>query len=883
MQQLRACQKEALEKFEEYFYKNSDENDRGIISMCCGSGKTRTSYEIIKSCIKKKEKFFILATSRVKLIYQLANDYIKWSKLDKIGLNIKVVGGSGEEHKNITLSNIDDIKNSIKGHVCHDKRPLLLITTYNSCNKIVNAVKGNKELHPNLTILDEAHNTTGDNAKMNHNLIAKSTDDDEDFSSGKYLFMTATPVKLILKDKNSSFQNNETLYSMGNKRIYGDVVYEYTFYRGFNDNPPVLVPFDTIYYVKKDEIPVDLKKALENKTKTEKQYMYFKTISSFLIKNIKKYKLKHVLVYLQNQEKIEIMNKEIKKITDEQKIKYNINSIHSNQSKKIRADNLEKFRDKKNESNILLSVGIFDEGVDEPCIDAVMFAEERNTQTRIVQNIGRCLRIDPNNQHKKKGYVLIPNIVYEFNDEDTDNEIDVKKNYSSHFKTIRKIASVLHEDNKEYFYIKYVKGDMPDESDEEENDKNELCDDYYKADIKTKNENMTDIDTDNIPDLSKYFKSECTNGDISNESLQNIKELIKKYEINSLNKYGEFARKSKIPYIYLHEEFKTEWISWGHFLQEKSYTYTEAKEFISKKFKNKFKEPKEWIDYYCSIINNELNNKENNEITDELLIEIIKIPNRPKEYYKGDWIDWADFLSLENDATKQIGLIKTIADEQSKADKNIKVLMNNDHERIKRLIKGDYNDISLKSDLVEIKKYIDTQLDLDCILQPRVFLKNNGNFDKCCIQCRPKDNDKYTIPIIIYPEENKFKYDLENLYVNKLPENIKMNRTKEIFVQNPKILTQFDAIIKECRQIINENKKNEEIINNTVDQKDVNDSVAINQNENDDIDELFQEFKKDNQKIKLENKTDEQKNSKNKILVKGNKKSEKKMIEDTYL
>jgi len=52
MDKLRKCQQEALNAFEKYYYID-EEDDRGIISMCCGSGKTRTTYEIIKLCIEK--------------------------------------------------------------------------------------------------------------------------------------------------------------------------------------------------------------------------------------------------------------------------------------------------------------------------------------------------------------------------------------------------------------------------------------------------------------------------------------------------------------------------------------------------------------------------------------------------------------------------------------------------------------------------------------------------------------------------------------------------------------------------------------------------------------------------------------------------------------
>jgi superfamily II DNA or RNA helicase len=61
MQKLRDCQKQAIYNFNKYFYIDNDgENDRGIISMCCGSGKTRTMYEIIKLCHSCYNKNFLL-------------------------------------------------------------------------------------------------------------------------------------------------------------------------------------------------------------------------------------------------------------------------------------------------------------------------------------------------------------------------------------------------------------------------------------------------------------------------------------------------------------------------------------------------------------------------------------------------------------------------------------------------------------------------------------------------------------------------------------------------------------------------------------------------------------------------------------------------------
>jgi predicted helicase len=60
--------------------------------------------------------------------------------------------------------------------------------------------------------------------------------------------MTATPVKLLLKNKNSSFNNDETVYSMDNDIIYGKIIYEFSFYEGMYGENPILVPFKTIHF-----------------------------------------------------------------------------------------------------------------------------------------------------------------------------------------------------------------------------------------------------------------------------------------------------------------------------------------------------------------------------------------------------------------------------------------------------------------------------------------------------------------------------------------------------------------------------------------------------------------------------------------------------------
>lgn len=798
MENLRDCQEEAIHNFDKYFYIDNDgENDRGIISMCCGSGKTRTMYEIIKLCkITYNKKFFIVATSRIKLIYQLFKNFNDWKLIEDINFNIKIIGGSGEEYSKDTLSNsIDDvIENNI-----NNNNPLIIITTYQSSNKIIEAIKGKNKLLPDLIILDESHNTTGENEKQNRTLIKKSDDDPENiFYSDKYLFMTATPVQLLLKNKDAPYNNDETVYTMNNEAIYGKIIYEYSFFQGINSINPILVPFETIYYTAKDEIPEDIKQTIISMNKIEKQTFYFETISDFLIENITKYNLNYILVYLQNKEKLDLMKNKLENIIINLNLNYKVYTILSDQKKSDRTKNLQKFKINRQSANILLSVGIFDEGVDEPCIDSVMFAEERNTESRIVQNIGRCLRLSTG---KKKSYVIIPNIVYEFN---TDNSnLSITNTYSSCFKKIREVISILKKPCKNKFYKKYVKGVDPYCSDDEDNDKINLADNYVFENITNNNEDIMNNNEDtklfNI-NLSKYYNQLCTNDSICNELLENIKLLIRDADIKSVYDYGIYFKNT--PYQILHNEYKSEWISWSHILYDTVYSYEDAKQFIQS-LNIKFKDSTEWIKYYNDLLHDELN--DNRTSNYDLFNNIIKIPNRPKEYYKGEWVDWNDFLNLNTDNSNTL-LINQNGNSENKADKNIRIFINTDSDKVMKFNNGEYNDIILKTNILPIKNYIDQALGIKSRLVPRILIKKNGNFDKLCINCYKINKETQKPLIIIWPDDRKYMYDPINLHNNNINFTTEIKRNRDEYIQNNDIIRLFEELIIECKNTVNKFK-----------------------------------------------------------------------------
>lgn len=827
----RKCQKEAIDKFEKYFY--DDENNRGIISMCCGSGKTYTTFLLLKKCIQEhKEKFFVVETSRVLLIQQLFFDMISWFKKENINISIRTMGGEGDFDatslegqmskkeidkliKNAQISGDTNIKNAIKS--CNEEHPLLIITTYNSGFKLRNAIDGDSKLYPDLLILDECHNTTGENAKFHQDLIAVG---DEKFSSNKYLFMTATPLELVLKNKNSGFTNDETVYSMSNETIYGERIYEYTFYEGIKDK--ILIPFDIIHLVENDGFDEDLKNKIKQKTREEKQDIYFKHISNFLVDSIKKYNMKHILVYLQDQAKIDLMRGWIEHVSKEKGETHEIYSIISEDKKTKRKTELAKFRNNDGYPKILLTVAIFNEGVDEPCIDSVMFAQERNSDTVIAQNIGRCIRVDKNNPNKKS-YVLIPNVLYEYGNDEEKKEI-----ISSRFKRIREVAKIINKDIKDHFYKKNVKGKdkkvITDNDSLEE--KIELHDEIKLDNVKKSKNDTNNIKKEDVIDLKKYYNSKKTNENIANKTLEDIMKLARKNKIDTVKKYGEYCKKMSLPYMYLHEEFKRDWVSWGEFFNKKTFSLEDSKKFIKKHVNMKnIHTSEDFVEYFYDILKKELNGKRDTSVTDEFINQIISIPNRPADYYKGDWKGWEDFLgkSLYNKTLKinEVGN----SSKETNAESNLKNLLNGDKEKISKFQKNDFNDVKLPNelDLKIIGNYFDNMFGINSLVVPRIRINNNGKYESCVLNISRKEDNKYKIPIVVKVDTESYTYDPDIGNLPKFLNKDKCDKTMNEYFKNKDIKDLLKKVSEYCKKItkndiekLDEKQKPKKVIRQTI-------------------------------------------------------------------
>ena len=413
------------------FYKN---NNIGKLIHSCGLGKALLGILIVQ---KLNCKSVVIGVPSIYLQKQMKNEIMKIFNNNK---NILYIGGETEKNENYTIESTtkeDDI-NKFINKVSHDCK--FLITTYDSCYKLLNY-----KFKFNFKIGDEAHHLVGSECENTKNSFHK-------IKSDKTLFMTAT--EKIVENNN---RTNKVIFSMDDKKIFGNVIDIKSINWAIENkkitdyNLIILKNTETeinniINSLNLDEInKQDTNSIIHNK------YLF---ISAFMsLKSIEAYSdLTHILIYTNKTENAELVKDYIDIILKLNIINIDIDidnknyynkALHSNskenlhdiklQDGSIKEGEVSKF--KKASWGIISSVYIFGEGFDCPKLNGVVFAENMDSDIRIVQSTLRPNRLD-NNFPNKKAYVIIPYI-------DTENFItDDDDSFNKCRKIIAKIRIV---------------------------------------------------------------------------------------------------------------------------------------------------------------------------------------------------------------------------------------------------------------------------------------------------------------------------------------------------------------------------------------------------------------------------------------------------------
>ena len=407
----RDHQRNALDKCLEHFAVES----RGKLIHPCGSGKSLTGYwffrymqsnnvlivvpslQLVRQTLKTWSRELLCEGIDIDWIAICSDEDVK--TIDDPALRIADIGIEVNTDINSIANFLQESSNKIK----------LVITTYQSGNALIDAAKKVKAKF-DIGIFDEAHKTVGNKKK----LFAKLLDDDNIFIS-KRLFMTATE-RVFRGD-------SDEIVSMDNEQIYGQVVDQFSFKAALEQKPPILTDYRIVSTsIKQSEIR-DLIDSNVFIRADKKSWSYEADASTFaslitLRKMIKKHGIKHVISFhssIKRAEEFKELNDQINQLEGNDSQVYSFH-IKGKDGTGVRTDIINRFT--YYEPSLITNARCLTEGVDIPQVDAVLFADPKQSKVDIVQAAGRAMRIYPN---KAFGYIIVP-VVLDGEDENTIEE-----------------------------------------------------------------------------------------------------------------------------------------------------------------------------------------------------------------------------------------------------------------------------------------------------------------------------------------------------------------------------------------------------------------------------------------------------------------------------
>ena len=345
----------AKENCIEYFKKN----DRGILSMPCGTGKTFSSF-----LISNDYKQIIFISPLKQFAKQNLDRYIEYGYNKD---NTLLVNSDGER-------DIEQVEKFIK-----DKKKFVISSTYCSVDIIYESLKymNQKEV---LIIVDEFHNISKTNMideEDNFNKIL--------YSQYRILFMSATPRVYEMEDEED--ESEET-----NKELFGEIVYNMTFTEAIEKK------YITDYRIWLPSIHEDTDK-LDNELSVYEIDLVIKAKCTFLFSCLLNNGSKKCIVYCIDNEEINKMREAIIKLNEFYALDYEMDQITASDSETKRTSILNKF-ETNNKIQILFSIRILDECIDIPKCDSIYITYPSQSKIRTIQRMCRCIRTDKNNRYK---------------------------------------------------------------------------------------------------------------------------------------------------------------------------------------------------------------------------------------------------------------------------------------------------------------------------------------------------------------------------------------------------------------------------------------------------------------------------------------------------
>ena len=348
--------------------KELEENDKCLVKMFCGTGKSLIMKELQ---LLKDKTFYAYVFPSLSLIEQFCCDYLKHKKYLKISSDDK------------STTDLNTIENYLKNK---KQKCKIICITYQSFHLIVNLLE-KLSLKLQVCIFDEAHHAVGETYQR---LIF------ENDVCEKQIFFTATPKNangIVMLDRYYTEKN-----------MCGKLVYDYSYLKGVNEE--YLNPF---------EIRIDM--YIENTNKS----VYESIVRAIFTSGNNRVLTFHSDVNTERDTSVynfvnESLLRETFKYVMEQEFpekqnhytNISIVALGSSISMMERKQILQTFDETSdNDIMILSSCETIGEGIDTKNANMCVFVDPKTSYVKIIQNIGRIVRKEFG-KNKPNSTILIP-------------------------------------------------------------------------------------------------------------------------------------------------------------------------------------------------------------------------------------------------------------------------------------------------------------------------------------------------------------------------------------------------------------------------------------------------------------------------------------------
>jgi len=401
----REHQQRALRNADAYFVGNN--NRRGKIIHPCGSGKSLTGYWIAHGL---KAKMVLIAVPSLALVRQTLGVWTREAvangrKMDWIAVcsdeGVSKSDNPAMRTFELGIKVTTDVEEISKFLASDAEEIKVVITTYQS-GHVVSASSKDSGTCFDIGIYDEAHKTVGRRDKTFAHLLY-----DENVAVNKRVFMTAT--ERVFKG------NSEEIVSMDDECIYGRVIDEMSFKQAIDQTPAILCDYKIISTT---VTKADIQQLIDDNEfiKSSGDNWSFESDSSTfaaliaLQKLVESRGIRHVISFHRSISRAKQFMELNAEVTSVNGLSGSISAFHvsGKDSTAERAAQLERFVNV--EPSLITNSRCLTEGVDVPGVDAVLFADPKQSKIDIVQAAGRALRISDG---KSLGYIIVPTVIDE--------------------------------------------------------------------------------------------------------------------------------------------------------------------------------------------------------------------------------------------------------------------------------------------------------------------------------------------------------------------------------------------------------------------------------------------------------------------------------------